>query len=268
MEKQSTKKIITAHDLVGGYGNHVTWEAATFDIGQGKFVGILGPNGAGKTTLFRILLGLEKPLGGTVTIFGDAPRRGNPRIGYVPQRHVVDSDTVIEALEFVRLGLHGNRFGMGTFGTVAAEREQARDALRIVGGEELAHRSLGTLSGGELQRVFLAEALVGKPDILLLDEPLANLDIRREFNLVGLIHSIVHLHGVTVLLIAHNINPLLSVLDSVLYVANGKIVTGTPEEIVNSKTLSDLYGAPVEVLTDSQGRVAIIGIEEPEHHHE
>ena len=137
-----------------------------------------------------------------------------------------------------------------------------------MGAEELAHRPLGVLSGGELQRIFLAEALIGKPDLLLLDEPLANLDMRRETNFVQLINDVVRSRGVTVLLIAHNINPLLPVLDRVIYVANGRITNGKPSEVLTSKSLTDLYGIPVEVLKDSHGRIAIIGMDEPlvDHH--
>jgi zinc/manganese transport system ATP-binding protein len=140
--------------------------------------------------------------------------------------------------------------------------------LRAVGATELAHRRLGVLSGGELQRIFLAEALVGKPDLLLLDEPLANLDIRRENDAVNLINDVVRSRGITALLTAHNINPLLPVLDRVIYIANGHITTGKPADVLTSDTLTRVYGVPVEVVRDSRGRIAIIGTEDPEHHHE
>jgi zinc/manganese transport system ATP-binding protein len=256
--------IIKAENLAGGYNGAAIWRDANFSIGKGEFVAVLGPNGAGKTTLFRMLLGLSKPVAGNITLLGEIPKRGNSRIGYVPQRHVVDSDTAVEALEFVKLGFTGTKWGIGKPGYGTAE---AYEALEAVQGTELAHRALGKLSGGELQRIFLAQALVSKPDILLLDEPLANLDIRRESNLVQLIAEVVRSRNVTVLLIAHNINPLLSVLDNVLYVANGRIAIGTPEKILTSESLTKLYDLPIEVLRDSLGRLAIIGIEEPEHHH-
>lgn len=262
-----TSAIIAAKNLAGGYPNNIVWKDADFSIGQGEFVAVLGPNGAGKTTFFRMLLGLAAPLGGSLTLFGEAPRRGNPRIGYVPQRHPIDNETGIEALQLVRLGIDGHRWGL-EMGSKEEVTEAALEALRIVGAGDLVHRPLGMLSGGELQRIFLAEALVGKPDLLLLDEPLANLDMRRETDFVQLINNVVRTRGVTVLLIAHNINPLLGVLDRVVYVANGHIMTGKPSEILTSKTLTDLYGIPIEVLKDSRGRVAIVGMDEPtaDHH--
>jgi len=261
----NTEALIIAKDLAGGYPSKTVWQGADFSIGKGEFVAVLGPNGAGKTTLFRLLLGLGQPLAGTLSVFGKTPERGNPRIGYVPQQHPIDSETGVEALELVRLGLDGNHWGMGSMNQ---GRKEAMAALRTVGAEELAHRPLGVLSGGELQRIFLAEALIGKPDLLLLDEPLANLDMRREANFVQLINDVVRKQGVTVLLIAHNINPLLPVLDRVIYVANGRVTNGKPSEILTSKSLTDLYGIPIEVLKDSHGRIAIIGMDEPpEHHH-
>jgi zinc/manganese transport system ATP-binding protein len=258
-------EVIAATALAAGYANNEIWQDANFSVGAGEFVGVLGPNGAGKTTLFRLLLGLTRPVRGTLSIFGEPPKRGNPRIGYVPQRHPIESEMGIEALELVRFGLIGNQWGIGRPGQGRAE---ARSALQAVGAEELAHRSLGVLSGGELQRIFFAEALVGKPDLLLLDEPLAHLDVRREAEFVRLANGVVRSRGITALLIAHNINPLLPVLDRVIYVANGRVATGKPADILTSSSLTNLYGTPIEVVKDSRGRIAIIGTEDPAHHHE
>ena len=261
-------QIITATGLRAGYGKHAVWQDATFSIRKGEFVGVLGPNGAGKTTLFRLLLGLVRPLAGEIAVFGEKPLRGNARIGYMPQRHEVNRDLKIEVLEMVRLGACGGRWGFDSPRQARHEREEALAALRDVGAEALAHRPLGELSGGELQRVFLAQALSGNPELLLLDEPLANLDLRRESELVQVVEEVVKKRGVTVLLIAHNINPLLPALSRVMYMANGRVATGAPHEVLNTETLSALYDAPVEVLHDSRGRLAIIGIEEDTHHHE
>jgi zinc/manganese transport system ATP-binding protein len=258
--------IIRATDLAAGYGQKVIWQGANFTVHKGEFVGVLGPNGAGKTTLFRLLLGLAKPPQGRLEILGENPRRGNPRIGYIPQRRPIDDEVRLEALEFVRLGVSGTRWGFALPDQARAERQQAMQALAAVDGQELAPRLVGQLSGGELQRVFLAQALVGKPDLLLLDEPLANLDIRRQTELVKLIADVVKSQHVAVLLIAHDINPLLPVVDRLIYAVNGRIATGKTDEIITTKALSELYGAPVEVLKDSHGRLAVLGTEEAAHH--
>ena len=253
--------VITANELSVGY-EKALWQNANFEISTGEFVAIIGPNGAGKTTLFRVLLGLQPPISGSVCIFGKSPTRGNSKIGYVPQRHAVDGEINIESIELVQLGLSGKKWGFGF--SSHGERRAAEDVMESVDALDLAHRSLGSLSGGELQRIFLAEALVSNPEVLLLDEPLSNLDIRRERELVQLVHKVVRSRNVTALLIAHNINPLLPFLDKVIYVANGRVATGKPNEVLTSETLTTLYGVRVEVLKDSRGNIAIIGVED--HH--
>ncbi len=258
--------IIAASDLAAGYGNRTIWKEASFEVDSGEFVALLGPNGAGKTTLIRLILGLDEPKRGRLHVFGKKPKKGNPRIGYVPQRHAIDDEIRIDALEFVRLGLSGAKWGMGSPMRTRAERTQALEALDAVDGRSLAERPLGELSGGELQRIFLAQALVGSPDLLLLDEPLANMDIRRENELIRLVSQIAKSRHIAVMLIAHDINPLLPVVDRIMYVVNGQIATGKVDEVITDKVLSSLYGAPIEVLRDSRGRVAVLGTEEVEHH--
>jgi zinc/manganese transport system ATP-binding protein len=245
------------------YGAHPVWTDANFEIGRGEFVAVIGPNGAGKTTLFRLLLGLIRPSAGDLRLFGAAPHRGNPKIGYVPQTHVVDRDTNVEAGQLVRLGFSGNRWTPNlTPARWRAEREAAEDALRSVGATDLARKSLGEMSGGELQRIFLAEALASRPEMLLLDEPLANLDLRRARELVELVHQLVRTRNVTTLLVAHDINPLIRCLDKVIYVANGRVATGAPDEVLTTGSLTALYGVPVEVLRDSRGNLVIVGGED------
>ncbi len=253
--------VIRADHLEVAYKDKVVWHDATFDVRRGEFVALIGPNGAGKTTLFRLLLGLQRPTQGTLNVFGVTPRRGNQRIGYVPQRHTVDNDTHVAAEALVRLGASGYRWGPQF--SSRSEKTAAREALAAVSATELGGTSLGSLSGGELQRIFLAEALVGNPEMLLLDEPLSNLDIRRARELVEVVHSLVRSRGVTTLLVAHDINPLIECLDKVIYIANGRVATGKPEEVLTSSSLTDLYGAPVEVLHDSRGNIVIVGGEDP-----
>lgn len=184
----------------------------------------------------------------------------------MPQSHVIDSDTNVEALELVRLGFSGIRWGPGLFSQ--NDRKAALHTMEEVGASGLVHRSLGQLSGGELQRVFLAEALVSDPELLLLDEPLSNLDLRRERELIQLVNNVVRSRSVTALLIAHHINPLLPFLDRVLYIANGRVAMGKPQDVLTSRILSELYGVPIEVLRDSRGNLAIVGIEDTQDEHE
>ena len=251
--------IVTAENVTAGYPDKVVWLDASFSLNRGEFAAVIGPNGSGKTTLFRLLLGLQQPINGTIRIFDEIPRRGNSRIGYVPQRHVVDSETNVQSLELVHLAYCGQRWGFHL--SAKSERERALGALEAVGAAELAPKPLNALSGGELQRIFLAEALVSDPDILLLDEPLSNLDIRRAEELVQLVNRVVRSRNVTALLVAHDINPLLPYLDQVVYVANGKVATGAAKEVLTTERLTALYDTEVEVIHDSRGNLAIIGIE-------
>ena len=253
------------------YQSKLVWKDATFRIQRGEFVAVIGPNGAGKTTLFRMMLGLHWPTSGRLSVLGERPRRGNYRIGYVPQRHTMDRDTHLECDKLVRLAYPGARWGPGKrwrprqWGPrfdLQAEGEAAAQALEDVGAYELGPKSLGALSGGELQRIFLAEALVGNPEMLLLDEPLSNLDLRRSRELVETIHGVVRTRGVTTLLVAHDINPMIRCLNKVIYIANGRVAVGTPDEVLTSERLSRLYGVRVEVLHDSRGNVVIVGGED------
>ena len=164
------------------------------------------------------------------------------------------------------LGGYGNKWGIATGKRSKTEYFKAREVLELVDGTELALKPLSELSGGEMQRVFLAQALISKPELLLLDEPLANLDIKRENQLIRLIYSIAKQQNMGVVLIAHDINPLLPLVDRIIYIANGKVTNGKIEQIVNNKTLSELYDAPIEVLRDSKGRIAVLGVEEAIHH--
>ncbi len=231
----------------------------------GSFTAILGPNGSGKTTLVRMILGAMSPAAGSLEVFGRPPLRGDSTIGYIPQRPTFDPEQSIRGRDFVSLGVDGHRWGVRLRGraAVAAATASAIDAVSAGG---YADRALGRLSGGEQQRLLLAQALVGEPRLLLMDEPLSYLDVRNQRAIVELIADVKSRRRLTVLLIAHDVNPLLPHIDHVVYVAAGKVAMGTPQEIITTKRLSEIYSTPVEVIKDSRGRLFVVGLEEEAAH--
>ena len=256
---------IVARGLAAGYGSKAIWSDANFSIPSGSFTAVLGPNGAGKSTLIRLILGLLHPMAGKLEVFGEAARRGNPRIGYVPQGSIFDPELSIRGRDFVGLGVDGHRWGVRLTGR--AQVSAATDvSLAAVGAEGYADRQLGRLSGGEQQMLLLAQALVGQPTLLLMDEPLSHLDVRNQGAIVQLISEVARERHLTVLLIAHDVNPLLRHIDHVLYIAQGKLAMGKPADIITSETLSAIYSAPVEVLRDRLGRLFVVGLEEEVSH--
>jgi len=255
---------IVARDLAAGYAAHRVWAHADFSIAAGSFTAILGPNGGGKSTLIRTILGLLPPADGQLEVLGEKPRRGNPLIGYIPQRSTFDPELSIRGRDFVSLGVDGHRWGMRLLGAATAVAADA--SIRSVDAESYADRPIGQLSGGEQQRLLLAQALVGNPRLLLMDEPLSQLDVRNQSLIVQLIGDLKRARELTVLLIAHDVNPLLPHIDHVLYVAQGNVAMGTPEEIITSESLTRIYSTPVEVLKDSRGRVFVVGLEEEVSH--
>jgi zinc/manganese transport system ATP-binding protein len=255
---------IVARDLAAGYGGEAVWAHADFSIAAGSFTAILGPNGGGKSTLIRMILGLLPPFQGELQVLDDRPHRGNALIGYIPQRSSFDPELSIRGRDFVNLGIDGHRWGVRLPGTDFAATADA--AIRAVGADSYADRPIGRLSGGEQQRLLLAQALVGNPRLLLMDEPLSQLDVRNQSLIVQLIGELKRARELTVLLIAHDVNPLLSHIDHVLYVAHGNVAMGKPEEIITSESLTRIYSTPVEVLKDSRGRVFVVGLEEEVSH--
>jgi zinc/manganese transport system ATP-binding protein len=230
----------------------------SFEVRAGEFTGLIGPNGAGKTTILRVVLGLEPPALGRV-VLGDGERAGGrhpgARVGYVPQKVVVDPDMPLRARDLVSLGIDGHRLGIPRH---ARERRRRVDAmLEAVDARRLADARIGTLSGGELQRVLIAHSLVSEPDLLLLDEPLANLDLRSEHEVVALLARVASERQVAVLVSAHDMNPLLEVMDRIVYVAGGRAASGRTEEVVRQDVLSRLYGHEVDVL-HVRGRILVV----------
>jgi zinc/manganese transport system ATP-binding protein len=251
-------------------GGRFVWRGVDLNVKTGEFVAILGPNGSGKSTLLKALLGVVPLAEGQARIFGKPVRRGNDEVGYLPQRRRFDPDLRIRAADLVRLGLDGARWGAPLPSWLAgsnAKSRQVDSVIRLVGAEEYAHRPIGELSGGEQQRVLIAQALVTGAKMLALDEPLDSLDLSNQQSISSLVRDICQHQGVTVLLVAHDVNPILPFIDRVVYAANGQVVSGRPEDVIRTETLSRLYGAPVEVLRTSDGRVVVVGQHEPVTYH-
>lgn len=231
----------------------------SFDVPASGFCGLIGSNGAGKTTLLRVLLGLISPGSGHVHV---APNRerGGVAIGYVPQKISLDGDLPLRARDLIGLGLDGHRLGTGW--PNRNRRNAIQDMVEAVGATRFADNRVGNLSGGEQQRVMIAQALISRPRLLLLDEPLANLDIRSAAEVVDLLARIARDHGVAIVLSAHDMNPLLRAMDQVVYLADGRAVSGTTDEVIQSDTLSRLYRHDVEVIR-AQGRVLVVSGGDP-----
>jgi zinc/manganese transport system ATP-binding protein len=251
--------------------SRTVWAGVDVAAGEGEFVAVLGPNGSGKSTLLHVLLGLLPLAEGAATVLGGPPGAANSRIGYLPQRRSFEAGTRIRGVDLVRLGLDGDRWGfplpaaLSPKGRAAARRVE--EAVELVGASAYADRSIGALSGGEQQRLLIAQALVRRPRLLLLDEPLDSLDLSNQSAVAALVQRICASQGVTVLLVAHDVNPILPYLDRVVYFAAGGGVEGTPREVITGPTLSSLYGVPVEVLEASDGRLVVVGTPEPPSHH-
>jgi zinc/manganese transport system ATP-binding protein len=230
-------------------------DEVSFTIRAGEFTGLIGPNGAGKTTLLRVILGLQRPTQGQVTVLGRPRSLRNQRVGYVPQKVLLDPDMPMRARDLVALGLDGNRYGLRLPSRHRAEA--VREMLRAVDAERFADSRVGNLSGGEQQRVLIAHALISQPQLLLLDEPLANLDLRSGQEIVSLLARIASEQHIAVLLSAHEMNPLLPVMDRIVYLAGGRAASGPAGEVVTSEVLSRLYGHHVDVLR-VHGRVLVV----------
>jgi zinc/manganese transport system ATP-binding protein len=208
--------------------------------------------------MLKLLLGLVRPSSGTVQVLGQTPQRGNQAIGYAPQHRALDSELPLRARDLVGFGLDGHRWGTGL--PNRNRRARIEQALAEVDALNLADAPVGHLSGGEQQRLLIAQALLTDPLLLLLDEPLSNLDLTRQKEVVALVSRLNRTRGVTVLLVAHDINPLLSVTDRVLYIAESHGCLGPPEEVITGENLSQLYGSPVEVV-QAKGRFFVVGAE-------
>jgi len=238
--------IVELANVTLGFGDRTVLDGVTLAIEENCFVGVLGANGSGKTTLMRAILGLVPPRAGSVRVLGQAARRGNPAVGYMPQLRDTSAAGRLRGYDVVAAAVNGHRWGLPRLG--AAGRREVDWALDMVGATALARRPLAETSGGERQRLLLAQALIGRPRLLLLDEPLISLDPSRAQGVVTLVRDLQQALRLTVLFSAHELNPLLGAIDRVLYLGSGKAALGTVDEVITAPILSRLYGSPIEVV--------------------
>ena len=239
-----------------------------FDVGEGEFVGVLGPNGSGKTTLIRAILGVVPPESGRIDVFGAPARRGLPNVAYLPQTRSAPPTVPVSGRDFVASAVNGEHWGLPL--ASRADRRAVDEALAMVGGTGLARRPLSRMSGGERQRLLIAGAIIGRPRLLLLDEPLISLDQHQQRVVVDLVRRLSRELGLTVLFSAHEFNQLIGAIDRILYLGNGQAALGTVDEVMTAATLSRLYGAPIEVIR-AGGRIFVMSDGEHverEHHHD
>ena len=267
--KSSSKSTAELKKATLKFGSRTLWEGLDIDIAPGEFVAILGPNGTGKSTLLKVLLGLIPLTSGNARINDEDAGQDNKQVGYVPQQKNFDRSLPIRGRDLVEFGLNGNRFGFHNHKTAT---RQVNEAIATVHAEEYANMPIGLLSGGEQQRLRIAQAIVSNPSILLCDEPLLSLDLSSQATIVNAIDDYRNRANAAVIFVTHEINPILPFVDRVLYIANGKWVIDTPSKVLQSSILSKLYGSPVDVIKH-HGRLLVIGADEAAHtaegaHHE
>jgi zinc/manganese transport system ATP-binding protein len=263
----ATHSVVSVRHARMAFGDRILWDALDLEIEPGEFIAVLGPNGSGKTTLLQVLLGLRRLSAGEVLVDGRPPGRGSDRIGYIPQQGTVDAELPLRGRDLVGLGLDGHRLGPGPL-SLRARRDRRRQvdaALAEVGATGYADAAVARLSGGEQQRLRVAQALVGDPSVLLCDEPLLSLDLASQRTVAMLIEIRRRTAGTPVVFVTHEINPVLPLVDRVLYLVDGRFRVGPVEEVMTSEVLSELYGTEVDVLR-VRDRLVVVGAEEAPHH--
>jgi zinc/manganese transport system ATP-binding protein len=255
--------VLSLHSAALGFGDRTLWSGLDLDVHAGEFVAVLGPNGSGKTSLLKTILGQQPLDSGSIELDGRAVRRGDRRIGYIPQQKLIPAGTPMRARDLVALGVNGHRWGLPI--PNRADRAQVEQLIDSVGARRYADTPVGSLSGGEQQRLRVAQALAGDPTLLLCDEPLLSLDLQHQRGVSELIDRRRREHDSAVVFVTHDVNPVLGMVDRVLYLAGGRFRTGTPDEVLRSDVLTDLYGTPVDVIR-SRGRIVVVGIPDAETH--
>lgn len=260
---------IEFHNLTLGFAQKKLLTDFSMTIEQGEFIGIFGPNGAGKSTLLRTILGLLRPLGGHLHVYNQPPQRGNRNIGYMPQLRPQRAAHLLTAKTYLQAAALGLGWGLPLLNK--PQRARLAEVITLTGLENIIDQPYAQLSGGERQRLGLAQALINQPQALLLDEPLSSLDLKQQEKMIALVKNIQQQLKITVLFTAHDINPLLQVMDRIIYLAQGKAAIGTVAEVVNSDTLSWLYDTPLEVIPWEQSLLVVhkkSGIFRDPHHHD
>jgi zinc/manganese transport system ATP-binding protein len=270
MESASVAGIETAPEVVLqlrsaslAFGNRTLWSGLDLDVRAGEFLAVVGPNGTGKTSLLKVLLGQLELTSGTVSLRGKPVGHGSREIGYIPQQRPLDQATPLRARDLVAFGINGHRWGIPR--SRAVERARVAEVLESVGASGYANVAVSSLSGGEQQRVRVAQSVVGNPSLLLCDEPLLSLDLAHQRGVSELIDEQRKKLNTAVVFVTHDVNPILGMVDRVLYLAGGQFRVGTPDEVLRSEVLSELYGTPVDVFR-SRGRIVVVGIPEGEAH--
>lgn len=257
------KPAVVISDASLAFGTRTLWSGLNLEVQPGEFIAILGPNGSGKTSLLKVLLGLQQPSAGTVRITSGRPP------GYIPQQRAMPEGLTLRGIDLVGLGLDGHRWGFGLAG-LRERRRRVAEAIASVGAESYAKSPVSKLSGGEQQRLRVAQALVGEPDVLLCDEPLLSLDIAHQHAVSELIDRRRRTADTAVLFVTHELNPVLPYVDRVLYLVDGRFRIGTPNEVMTSAALSELYRTKVEVFRVG-GQIHVAGAQiapcEDEPHH-
>lgn len=256
---------IELRDAALRFGDRALWQGLDLSVRAGEFLVVLGPNGSGKTSLLRVLLGRQPLSSGTAEVAGRRPGGGNRKVGYVPQQQTLGGSVSVRGRDLVGLGLDGHRFGIGMRGR-RSRRCRVDAALAAVGAGGYGERQVGALSGGEQQRLRVAQALVSDPDVLLCDEPLLSLDPAHQRSVSELIGSAARDPGAAVVFVTHEINPVLHLADRILYLVDGRFRIGTVDEVLTTETLSELYRAPVRVLRVGD-RLVVAGADEAGCHH-
>jgi zinc/manganese transport system ATP-binding protein len=247
------------------FGDRVLWDQLDLTVRAGEFVAVLGPNGTGKTSLLKVLLGQLPLSAGTATVEGHKVEAGSERIGYVPQHRSVDRGLSLRGCDLVGLGYDGHRWGLTSLRERSAKRGAVQRALQQVNGLHLGNVPVGVMSGGEMQRMRIAQALAADPVLLLCDEPLLNLDPANARLVSALIDLRRREADTSVLFVTHEVNPVLPYVDRVVYLVDGRFRVGTVDEVMTSATLSELYRADIDVVKVG-GRYVVVGQEDHSGH--